>query len=96
MNKMIRWNPEKAKQIRDNSTRGGVSFEECAVVIESGNILDTIDNPSANHPNQGIYVLEIEGYAYSVPFVEGEDEIFLKTMFPSRKLTALYLGKNEP
>ena len=30
------------------------------------------------------------GYIWVVPYVETKDEIFLKTMFPSRKYTKLY------
>ena len=36
-------------------------------------------------------VLRINDYAYAVPYVETDGEIFLKTVFPSRKHTALYL-----
>ncbi len=36
-------------------------------------------------------VLLINDYAYAAPYVETEDEIFLKTVFPSRKHTAIYL-----
>jgi len=37
-----------------------------------------------------MYILDIDSYAVVVPFVEVEDEIFLKTAFPSRKYTKLY------
>ena len=36
-------------------------------------------------------MLNINNYAYCVPFVETEEELFLKTVFPSRRFTALYL-----
>jgi len=35
---------------------------------------------------------DIDGYAYLVPYVENEEEIFLKTIIPSRKATKRYLG----
>jgi len=50
------------------------------------------------HPNQEryqgqqIHVIEMEGYVYLVPFVESEDEVFLKTIIPSRKATKTHLG----
>ena len=66
------------------------------IAIEGGGVLDIVENPSTNHPNQKVYILNIEGYAYSVPYVESENEIFLKTLFPSQKYTALYLGKKTP
>ena len=38
-------------------------------------------------------VVKIEGYAYRVPFVEGENGKFLITIIPSRKATREYLGE---
>ena len=46
------------------------------------------ENPG--YPNQRMYILNIEDYAVVVPFVESEEEIFLKTAFPSRKFTSRY------
>jgi len=43
------------------------------------------ENPG--YPNQKMYVLEIDSFAVIVAYVENEDEIFLKTAFPSRKYT---------
>jgi hypothetical protein len=40
-------------------------------------------------------VVEIENYAYIVPFVDHGDERTLKTIFPSRKYTKLYLDKER-
>jgi len=61
----------------------------CLVKIEDKDVLDVLE--STNHPNQKIFVLEIDEYVYIVPFVENEDEIFLKTIIPSRKFTKKYL-----
>jgi len=44
------------------------------------------------YPGQQIHVIEMEGYVYLVPFVESEDEVFLKTIIPSRKATKTHLG----
>lgn len=57
--------------------------------IESKDILDILDN--INYPHQKIFVLEIERYVYLVPFIESENEVFLKTIIPSRKFTKRYL-----
>ena len=89
--KKIVWNEDKALLRLNNALRGNVSFEDCALAIEKGKILDVLPNPSSNHPNQMMYVLEINHYAYCVPFVETDDQIFLKTLFPDRKQTARYL-----
>jgi hypothetical protein len=89
--KKIVWNLEKAAELQSDQTRGNVGFEACVVALESGKLLDVAPNPSSNHPTQKMYVLNINNYAYCVPFVETATQIFLKTVFPSRKYTALYL-----
>ena len=71
----------------------GISFEEIAYLIESGQILGIEENPGRS--NQKMYILEIENYAVVVPFVEKDNEIFLKTAFPSRKYTTRYGIKEE-
>jgi len=93
--KKVRWDLEKAKAIRNNPSRMGVGFEECAIAIENNKVLDVVENPSSNHPDQNVFVLEIGGYAYSVPFIETETELFLKTVFPSRKYTLIYLRDKD-
>ena len=72
----------------------GISFEEVELAIEEGMVLDIIAHPNAaKYPNQKIYVLNIDNYVHLVPFVKkSEHEIFLKTIFPSRKLTKKYLS----
>lgn len=89
--KPVRWNAEKSNALRADKSRGGVGFEDCLVAIDEGKVLDVIDNPT--RPNQILLVVEIDSYAYVVPFVETEHEIFLKTMYPSRKHTAHYLKR---
>ena len=88
--KYFNWNLEKNEL---SKAKRGISFEEITLLIESGNILGIEAN--SGYPNQKIYVLEIENYAYIVPFVESENEIFLKTAFPSRKYTKRYGLKGE-
>jgi hypothetical protein len=85
----IRWSFEKDLLLRSDPTRGGIGLAECAVAIEEGRILDDLPNPIRK--GQHIFVLEIDAYAYVVPYVTEGDVIFLKTMFPSRKHTARYL-----
>lgn len=93
--KPVRWNPEKDALLRAAPDRGGIGLAECAEAIENGDVLDVVDNASSNHVGQKMYLLKIKGYVVCVPFVEAKDHIFLKTMFPSRKLTAQYLEKRQ-
>ena len=88
--KYLNWNLYKNENLK---AKRGISFEQIAFLIESGHILDIQENPK--RPNQKIYILEIEGYAVIVPFVEEGNEIFLKTAFPSRKYTKRYNLKGE-
>jgi hypothetical protein len=88
--KYLNWNLAKNDFLK---AKRGISFEQIAFIIESGHMLGIEENPK--RPNQKIYILEIEGYAVIVPFVEEGNEIFLKTAFPSRKYTKLYGLKGE-
>jgi len=73
---------ERLKRVR------GIAFEEIAYLIEPGQILGIEEN--IGRSNQKIYIVKIENYAVIVPFVKSENEIFLKTAFPSRKYTKRY------
>lgn len=73
-----------------------VCFEQVVLSIENGKLLDVIQHPNPDkYIRQQVYVIDIEGYAYMVPFVEEDDVIFLKTIFPSRKYTNIYLKKES-
>ena len=71
--KYLNWNSEKNEMLKRER---GISFDEVAYLIESGQIIGIEENPG--YPNQKIYVLEIENYAVIVPYVENDNEIFLK------------------
>ncbi|MBE0511250.1 MAG: BrnT family toxin [Gammaproteobacteria bacterium] len=91
--KTISWNPEKNKLLQEDR---GLSFEDVVLHISNGDILDTFEHPNQErYPGQQIHVIDIEGYAYLVPFLESEDEVFLKTIIPSRKATKAYLGGGQ-
>ena len=88
--KPISWNTEKNALLR---TERGVSFEDVVFHIMAGDILDTFDHPNQErYPGQQLHVIVIEEYVYLIPFVETEEEVFLKTIIPSRKATKKYLG----
>ena len=88
--KPITWNPEKNRLLQKERQ---VCFEDVVYHMSAGGILDTFEHPNQErYPGQRIHVIEIEGYAYLVPFDESEDEILLKTIIPSRKATKIYLG----
>ena len=87
--KVFNWNPEKNQQLLKERNR---SFEEVVFHIQNGGLLDDISHPNAvSFSHQRLFVVAIDDYAYFVPYVENEHEIFLKTIIPSRKFTRLYL-----
>ena len=72
-------------------------FENVVVSIESGGLIDTVDHPNPDkYPRQKVMVVEIENYAYLVPYVDEDDYYFLKTVIPSRKATRELVNKGEP
>ncbi len=79
--KAIRWSLRKNEELK--RTRG-VSFDE---LIQS-ELIAVKRHPKKN--NQQIMLFKYRDYVWVVPFVESENEIFLKTLFPSRKCTKLY------
>nr|WP_241664455.1 BrnT family toxin [Ningiella ruwaisensis] len=88
--KSINWNLDKNQQLL-NERR--VSFEDVVVCIQQGELLDIIEHPNKEkYPNQRVFVIEIDNYAFLIPYVETDEEIFLKTIIPSRKATKIYLG----
>ena len=91
--KTVNWNTEK--NIRLKAERG-VSFDEVLSAMSHGGLLDIRKHPNSDqYPNQRLLVVRIRGYAYLVPFVENEREVFLKTIIPSRKATRHYLTEGN-
>jgi len=92
--KQTNWSVEKNEFLK--ATRA-ICFEDVIASIEAGGLLDDIEHAnSAKFPHQRVLVVLINGYVYGVPYVSDDKEIFLKTVYPSRKLTAAYLtGKDN-
>ncbi|MBM4050442.1 MAG: BrnT family toxin [Planctomycetes bacterium] len=83
------WNEEKNQWLKSER---GISFEEVVVHIAAGDLLDVIEHPNQErYGGQRIFIVSVRDYAWLVPLVETEDEVFLKTIFPSRKATKKYL-----
>lgn len=88
--KLITWNPDKNRKLIEERN---ISFENVVFSLQSGGLLDDISHPNPEkYPNQRVFVISIDDYAYLVPYVESEEEIFLKTIVPSRKATKQYFG----
>jgi hypothetical protein len=73
-----------------------VGFEEVVFHVARGDLLDILRHPNqAWYAGQQIFVVNIDYYAYLAPFVEGEGEVFLKTITPNLKATNLYLRRKR-
>jgi hypothetical protein len=79
--KETRWSRLKSERLK--KTRG-VSFEE----IIASKLIDIRRHP--RNENQKILVYRYKGYVWAVPYVTDGRIIFLKTIYPSRKLMKLY------
>jgi len=84
------WNDEKNELLKKLR---GVSFEQVVLAIVSGDLIDRVKHPNPDkYPNQRVFLVKIENYIYSVPYVEDDEKMFLKTIIPNSKATKKYLG----
>ena len=89
--KAYAWNEEKDQLLK---AERDVSFEEVVVHIAAGDLLDIVEQPNPEkYEGQRMFIVKMREYVWLVPFVETDDEIFLKTIIPSRKATKKYLGR---
>lgn len=86
----IKFNEEKNQLLK--ATRE-ISFEDVLEALKKGKLLADVAHPSQKHPRQRLYVVKIREYVYAVPYVSDtrKQEIFLKTIYPSRVLTKKYM-----
>lgn len=88
--KHIRFDKEKNKLLKETRDIG---FEDVLLCITEGKVIDDLDHPDQEkYKGQKLLVIEIKGYVHIVLYVETDDEIFLKTIIPSRKLNKKYKG----
>lgn len=68
----------------------GVCFDDVLAAIEKKKVLDDLQNKK--YPHQRLLVVEVKGYVYGVPYVldKKKRSLFLKTVYPSRKLMKSY------
>ena len=83
----LRWSPLKSERLK--RTRG-VSFEE----LIRARLVAVKEHPTRAH--QRVMLFDHQGYIWVVPCVTQGDEIFLQTLYPSRKYTKLYRRGETP
>lgn len=83
--KEFRFNEEKNKRLK---IERGISFEVVIEIIKNDRNVRAIAHPNKKkYPNQKIFLAKLNKYVYAVPFIEEDDYIFLKTIYPSTKYT---------
>jgi uncharacterized DUF497 family protein len=71
-----------------------IGFEEVVEIILNKQEIDLIENPVRD--GQAYYIVRLNNYTHVVPAVINEnDQIVLKTIFPSRKFHKIYGGKKS-
>ena len=84
--RFVKWNILKSERLKKER---GISFEE----IIRAKLIAVKRHPSKAY--QEIMLFEYKGYIWVVPFVKNNGEIFLKTLYPSRKYTKIYRKVKE-
>ncbi len=91
--KVVRWNNEKNEWLQQNR---GVCFEEVVILMEREDVLEIVDYPNqTKYPGQKVATVRLGDYAYLIPYIQESDEIFLKTIIPSRKATNKYVRQQK-
>jgi uncharacterized DUF497 family protein len=87
----IIWDEKKNKKL---IAERGLSFELVSELILEKEYIAVLEN--AAREGQYIFLVPIDGYIHVVPFVIDEDDnIILKTIYPSRKFHNLYGAKGH-
>ena len=91
--KVFRWDNEKNEWLKKNRR---VSFEQVVILMEREDVLEVIEHPNQDkYPGQKIATVKIGNYAYLVPYVQEGEDIFLKTIIPSRRATKKYVRSQK-
>jgi uncharacterized DUF497 family protein len=85
------WDNDKNEQLK---RKRGISSEQIVFLILNDRILDILEHPNKmQYRDQKLYVINVDNYAYVVPFEDRKGIRFLKTIFPGRKYTQKYLRR---
>ena len=74
----------------------GVTFPMVIESIAERGVLVDFPHPNqSKYPAQRVLVVDIEGYAYCVPYALSGDNMHLMTIYPSRKFKHLIEGSHR-
>jgi uncharacterized DUF497 family protein len=87
----IIWDDEKNEWLKRERN---ISFEEVAAMILEKKYVAVVKHPERS--KQQIFLIPIHGYVHAVPFVvDSENNVVLKTAYPSRKFNRKYGEKAD-
>jgi len=87
------WSPAKNEWLKEHRN---ISFEQVIFHLLQGDVWRVADHPNQDrYPGQKIYFVIVEDYICLVPHIVEHDQIFLKTIIPSRKATRVYRREQE-
>jgi hypothetical protein len=83
---MIIYDDKKAQELKLGRN---IDVDEIVELIIDKKYLDILENPKRD--NQQIFILSYKDYIHIVPFiVDKNDDIVIKTVFPSRNFHKIY------
>jgi hypothetical protein len=89
----LAFRPEKNELLQ---RRRGVTFPMVIEAISTKGVLLDFDHPyQKKYPQQRILVVDLDGYAYCVPYIREGNTWFLKTIYPSRQFKYLLEGEHD-
>lgn len=93
MSRYVEWDPKKSQKLKEER---GIDFDDIMSALQNGAWARIVQHHGkAKFSHQKLLLVDISGYLYVVPFVENEEKMFFKTIFPSRKATKQYLKKQS-
>ena len=87
-NILLQWNEEKNTHLKE--TRG-ICFENVIEAITNNQYVMT-PHPNPRYVHQLMIYFTHNNYYYACPFVLNDKEMFLKTVYPSRKAKKIIKG----
>ncbi len=90
---MITWDEEKNRILLETRS---VSFDEIVKAIAEGYAIADAPHPNqTKYPNQRVLTVILHDYVHLIPYVKDGEDIFLKTIIPSRKEQKKFEAKND-
>jgi hypothetical protein len=84
MNVWIMYCEEKNQQLKNESNRFSLNFDDVIRELENGDFL-VIASPGKKYETQKSFLIEINEYPIIIPFNMRKNTIQLITMFPDRR-----------